>query len=152
MDEKKCNICGEIKSIDLFSKTKQLKSGYKGHCKDCHNSINKKYYSNPKNYDRQREWAKNNPESRKLSYKKHNIKKYYGLSWNEYEKLLERFNNKCGICGGIDPISLSVDHDHKTGKVRGLLCNNCNNGLGRFKDSPELLAKAIEYLLYENPL
>lgn len=50
----------------------------------------------------------------------------------------------CAICGGVD--RLCVDHDHATGEIRGVLCLNCNNGLGRFKDDPELLRKAIRYL------
>ena len=146
MDTKTCNICGQTKPLSDFSKTKQLKSGYKGHCKVCHNQSNKKYYSNPNNYIRQKEWAKNNPDSRKKSYKKHRIKKEYGLNWDQYLQLIKKFNNQCGICGGKDHIDLSVDHNHVTGKVRGLLCNNCNNGLGRFKDSESLLKKAIDYL------
>lgn len=146
MDTKICNLCKKDKPLDLFSKTKQLKSGYKGHCKDCHNLINKKYYDVSSNSKKQIEWAKNNPESRKKTYRKHTIKKKYGLSWEEYEDLLKKFNNKCGICGGTDQKELSIDHDHKTGLVRGLLCNNCNNGLGRFKDSIILLSMAINYL------
>lgn len=150
MDDKKCSLCNKIKPISDFSKTKQLKSGYKAHCKKCHNEINKKYYSKKENYQRQIEWAKNNPESRKKSYKKHNLKRYYGISWEEYELLLLKFNNRCGICGGKDSINLSIDHDHATNKIRGLLCNNCNNGLGRFKDSIELLNNAIMYLKQYN--
>lgn len=146
MDTKACSMCGVEKPLNEFSKTKQLKSGYKAHCKTCHNNINKKYYSNEDNYRRQVLWAKANPESRKKSYRKNKIKKEYGLSWEEYLELVKKFNNQCGICGGKDSISLSIDHNHKTGKVRGLLCNNCNNGLGRFKDSTSLLNKAIDYL------
>lgn len=146
MDTKKCNICQAEKPLTDFSKTKQLKSGFKGHCKKCHNEINKQYYSKPKNLQKQKQWAKNNPESRKLTYRKHNVKRYYGLNWEEYQLLLKKFKNKCGICGGRDKNDLSVDHDHQTGKVRGLLCNNCNNGLGRFKDSYQLLEKAMKYL------
>ena len=66
-----------------------------------------------------------------------------------YEHLLERQDGACGICGR-DPDemarSLAVDHDHLTGMVRGLLCINCNSGLGQFKDSPDLLIRAAEYL------
>lgn len=61
------------------------------------------------------------------------------------EELGRKFNGHCDICN--DPIEKPhVDHDHKTGLARGYLCFSCNVGLGHFKDSPELLAKAIEYL------
>lgn len=51
---------------------------------------------------------------------------------------------ECVICGSYEP--LVVDHDHKTGKIRGMLCNHCNRGLGHFRDDPELLVFAAEYL------
>jgi protein-arginine kinase activator protein McsA len=60
----------------------------------------------------------------------------------------EAQNNRCYICnsGPANNQSLHVDHDHITGKVRKLLCNNCNNGIGKLKDSIEILNKAIKYL------
>lgn len=72
------------------------------------------------------------------------IFKRYGLTKKEYLAL----GINCMICGTnkTNTMRLHVDHDHKTGKVRGILCNNCNNGLGRFNDNPELLFKALEYL------
>ena len=62
------------------------------------------------------------------------------------EQLLDIKNSttECVICGGKEP--LVVDHDHKTGRVRGMLCNHCNRGLGHFKDDPELLMFAAQYL------
>lgn len=67
-----------------------------------------------------------------------------------YERLLEQQNNSCAICG-IDASKLnkelSVDHNHKTLQVRGLLCTYCNVGLGYFKDDTALLSMAIEYLV-----
>lgn len=68
--------------------------------------------------------------------------------------MIEEQDNKCAICGqeetaknnGIDVNKLAVDHDHVTGRVRGLLCKACNNGLGHFQDDPELLEAAIRYL------
>jgi hypothetical protein len=81
---------------------------------------------------------------------RHKIRKSsYGLSKDDYESLLTQQNYSCAICsttsaGGRG--SWHVDHDHITGKVRGLLCHCCNTGLGLFKDSQELLLKAKDYL------
>lgn len=73
------------------------------------------------------------------------LKRKYDISLEEYEDMFRKQDGKCRICN--DPYdSLHVDHDHATGDVRGLLCNNCNAGLGMFKDSPELMVKAIKYL------
>lgn len=64
--------------------------------------------------------------------------------------MLEQFGNTCGICGATESSGgkkqLHVDHDHTTGKIRGLLCNHCNLGIGHFKDDTELLQAAIKYL------
>lgn len=75
----------------------------------------------------------------------------YGLSSIDYESMYEAQGGGCAICGREDSgvvnrQLLCVDHDHDTGEVRGLLCDSCNNGLGRFKDSPELLMSALQYL------
>lgn len=81
--------------------------------------------------------------------RKYNLKKAFDLSVDEYNSLLLKQNNECKICG-IDQSLVSkkfaVDHCHSTGNVRGLLCTNCNLGLGNFKDSTKLLQKAINYL------
>lgn len=71
----------------------------------------------------------------------------YGINKNDFDKLLLDQNNVCAICEKkSDYNSLNVDHDHITGKVRGLLCGNCNKGLGLFNDNSELLVKASKYL------
>lgn len=76
------------------------------------------------------------------------IKRKYGLNKEDYISKCEIQNYKCKICG--DEIrslrGLLVDHDHLTGKIRDLLCNSCNSGLGMFKDKSELLILAAEYL------
>lgn len=81
------------------------------------------------------------------------LKNTYGITYEEYLKLLADQKEKCAICGGegfkIDPrqkIKLVIDHCHTTGRVRGMLCHNCNRGLGLFKDSVYNLQKAIDYL------
>ena len=78
----------------------------------------------------------------------------YGITYSHYLEMLEKQNNRCSICGGegfimnkdIHKLKLVVDHCHATGVVRGLLCHNCNRGLGLFKDDLNSLNKAMEYL------
>lgn len=74
----------------------------------------------------------------------------YGLPGGTIEDVLERFGNRCGICGATESSGrkkeLHVDHSHETGQIRGLLCNHCNFGIGHFKDDVLLLQAAIKYL------
>jgi len=72
------------------------------------------------------------------------LKRTYDLSPDEYITLFEKQQNRCEICGEYKP--LCIDHNHKTGSFRGLLCQNCNRGLGMFRDEPGILMKASEYL------
>lgn len=72
----------------------------------------------------------------------------YGLTPEAYTELLGRQGGGCAVCGAPPPSAgvLHVDHSHGTGAVRGLLCTNCNNGLGRFRDDAALLLAAASYL------
>ncbi len=94
-----------------------------------------------------------NPIKYRLYNQKHRLKKLFNLTIEQYNEMLLAQNNLCLICKNPETIaingliqSLSVDHDHKTGKIRGLLCGHCNRGLGLYKDSPELLREAALYL------
>lgn len=85
------------------------------------------------------------------------LKKKFGINYNQYQKILEEQDYKCFICGEKEPADnriLSVDHCHDTGRIRGLLCSNCNTALGKFKDNVNYLTKAIEYITrdYEAPV
>lgn len=84
----------------------------------------------------------------KISCKFSRIKKEYGLTKEQYENLLAKQNGKCAICNNGSPsrFSLHIDHCHKTKKVRGLLCNKCNQAIGLFNESVALFKKAIEYI------
>lgn len=77
------------------------------------------------------------------------MKHSYGLSREEYEKMVIDQNNSCAICSDSfkEKIKPFVDHDHVTKKVRGLVCTHCNRGLGAFKDDPTNLSRAIVYLM-----
>jgi hypothetical protein len=78
------------------------------------------------------------------------LKRKYGITYEDYETMLANQGGGCAICGTTTPLKgkrfLNVDHDHSTGKVRGVLCQPCNTGLGKLQDSTELLQKAIAYL------
>lgn len=88
-----------------------------------------------------------------VAHDRRRMLKAYNLSLEDYQKMVEEHAGNCAICGGkgfeLSPgqkLLLVIDHCHATGKVRGLLCHNCNRGLGLMKDSVESLKKAIEYL------
>lgn len=88
-------------------------------------------------------WRAKNPLLAKAS----SLKKMFGIGMAEYEGMLEKQNGKCAICKQPDQkYNLAVDHCHGTKRIRGLLCSQCNLGLGYFRDKPELLRRAAEYL------
>jgi len=93
-------------------------------------------------------WKTANPE-RVRGYGRKKALERYGLTPEDYALLLERAGGRCEICGTQDPgakQSFGVDHDHETGRVRGLLCTTCNAGLGMFGDDLERIRKAVRYL------
>ena len=97
-------------------------------------------------------WKANNPEKIRATVIKHK----YGISPDDVTALLKKQDGRCAICGYILRLvqsnekvsrdSLCIDHDHLTDQVRGLLCNSCNTGLGKFKDSIDNLLSAVKYL------
>lgn len=97
--------------------------------------IQKDYYNNREG------WKK----TRENGWKSRGIKNF---TYVEFEQMKLIQNNKCYLCGSKPSKNqnLHVDHNHKTGKVRKLLCNNCNNGIGKLKDSIDMLEKAVKYL------
>jgi len=83
---------------------------------------------------------------RKSAAKPYDHLKKYGITKDDYLRMVEEQGGVCAICGKPDSIRLAVDHCHTTGIVRGLLCSGCNTSLGKFNDDIEVLRKAIEYL------
>lgn len=116
-----------------------------GQC--CCECVNLLYIRNPANREKKRlaYWKEGAREKRRAL----NLKAKYGLTIEQYNAMLLAQNFRCEICG--DPSDLAtkrlvVDHDHKTDKIRSLLCDKCNLGLGSFLDEPRRLKKAIAYL------
>jgi nitrate/TMAO reductase-like tetraheme cytochrome c subunit len=93
------------------------------------------------------EYRRNNSGDSKHLIKLNQIKSKYGLNETEYKSLFEKQDNKCAICGlDLDNIKTCVDHNHKTGEVRGILCDKCNKGIGHFNDDINLFENIILYL------
>jgi hypothetical protein len=85
----------------------------------------------------------------KPEYRTKILKRMYGITAEQYDAMLLKQDNKCAICLQEDKGKrLAVDHCHKTGRIRGLLCGNCNLALGLLQDNPDLLNKAAAYLKY----
>lgn len=124
---KSCRKCGVELTSDNWNASFRRTKNYS--CRNCKNN----YLT---------EWRKRNPGA----YKEWK----YGISQEEYEVLIEKQGDSCAICQTMEPggrhNTWHIDHDHVTGKVRGLLCWLCNSGLGKFKDDSYLLGKAVKYL------
>lgn len=115
-----------------------------------YNENRRERYKNDEKYREEakkkvRDYYKNNPEKRFAQHLKD-----FGITPDEYREIHEKQGGKCAICGSeigdVMGNRLYIDHNHKTGKVRGLLCSDCNFGIGKFKDNIELMQKAIQYL------
>lgn len=92
-----------------------------------------------------RTWARNNPKG-----KKSQRIRQYGLTLEQFHALLKSQDGKCAICGFSDlskpKLFPVIDHCHDTGRIRGILCSNCNFGIGKFRNDPRLLSAAVAYL------
>jgi hypothetical protein len=129
-----CKVCGIEKPFENFVKRNNRKNGYQPYCKECHNDKVRKEYKegDMRDYD---------------------LMKAYGITQDDYNGILEFQNYRCAICKGTveekmkgNKKHLCVDHDHKTGKVRGLLCDPCNRAIGLLEDHYAVLQNAYRYL------
>ena len=97
-----------------------------------------------------KEWIKNNPEKAKCSRRNTNLKRLYGITLKDYEKMLQDQQSTCAICKTTDPGGAGkkfvVDHCHSTDKVRALLCGKCNCAIGLLNEDPLLFDAAKQYL------
>jgi len=128
---KVCTRCGVEKEFSEFHKRAAMSDGHKSECKACTRFYQKQKYDSG--------------ESRSTIYMRQ-----YGITVEEYDQMVEEQNGCCKICGIDEPGGnrkrFSIDHNHETGEVRGLLCGSCNAALGLFKDNPTILQSAFNYL------
>ena len=142
-----CPKCNRTLLVSDFYKNIQTKDKLDSSCKPCQKEYVRDWQK--KNKDRfnsyQREWRHRNKEKYGLTSKYSKVLKKYGLSREEYDKLLAQTH--CTICNAdLTERKPALDHCHRTGRLRGILCGQCNRGLGLFYDNPETLKKAAEYL------
>ena len=130
---KKCNKCGETKDVAQFNKRSNRESGVQSQCRSC---LSKSRIYNP---EKSREW----------------LMRKYGISVEIYNDMLIVQEYSCAICkvhinnaykDTSKKAQLCVDHCHTTGKVRGLLCDKCNRGIGLLQDNLDTLRNAVKYL------
>lgn len=141
--KRQCSKCKTYKDLDEFSLSRDSSRGktfYRAECKECVNIRSKTYQAK-------------NREAVLLQKRDSALRDSYGIGVEEFNILLASQGGGCKICGATEANSggkrytnLAVDHNHETGKVRGLLCNKHNRGLGMFGDSIEMLELAIQYL------
>ena len=128
--QRRCPDCGEIKFLEEFPRNRSKRSGRDRYCLPCHNVRTRANIL--KNHGSTREY---------------HLKRRYGITADDAALLLEDEGGRCAICRTeLDVTTMHVDHDHRTGRVRGALCFNCNGGLGQFGDDIERLEAAIRYL------
>lgn len=123
----RCPDCGEVKPAEDFPRNRSRPSGRHCYCKACNNARNResiqRLHGNRRHY---------------------HLTARYGIGEDDVRALIEEQGGVCPICRRPDPTH--VDHDHRTGRVRAILCGACNAGLGQFKDDPVRIRNAIAYL------
>lgn len=139
---KVCISCKQEKPLDEFYTHRAAKDGKSSKCSTCYKLYAKNYYltQREKQLAAQKRWRSSKPNAVKDGY----LRRTYGITLEDYNSLAVAQNYSCAICLKILP--LVVDHDHSSGKVRGLLCDGCNTSLGRFNDDPQALRRAAEYV------
>lgn len=134
---KVCTSCGKQRRLGSFYKNPTGRFGYAAICKDCARLQNTEYRRAHKQVVPRESYLQNE----------------YGMSRKEWETLFIKQDGFCIVCGdwlNLDSTNghkrIAVDHDHATGKVRGLLCQRCNLGIGLLRDNLYILEKAVSYL------
>ena len=160
---KTCKHCGVAKPLEDFYGDSAARDRHRPECKACTAARRKRWYAENREREiaRVKEWQQTNAERLNAYRKLHNAtpdrkralrdgyyRRTFGLSADDVDAMLEAQGGGCAICG-VRPerlASLHVDHCHDSGRIRGLLCLNCNQGIGKLGEDPELLRRAAEYL------
>lgn len=144
----RCKLVREVVQFRIHEK-KNGKVYLRASCRSCDKVDNHNWYYTKGGKEYYQKWRKHNPEILAKTGRKSNLKRNYGITPEDYDVLLEAQNGCCGICGRHQTEfkkRLATDHNHKTGYIRGLLCNKCNPGIGAFGEDVNILQRAIDYL------
>ena len=147
-----CTKCGREfpATPEFFHRQKDGKHGITSRCKQCTNRYGRKWYQSNKEKVKQSnyKWRAKNLGRSQAAGRKWKLKRYR-ISLAEFDTMMKEQNGVCAICNKPAKVgkSLCVDHDHKTGKIRGLLCQSCNLLIGNAKDDIEVVFKALHYLI-----
>lgn len=159
LQDKKCTQCEKVKPLSDFPRDGRRKDGRATKCRMCEEEIRRRYYERypeAERRDRLRQsivvnnWYQKNRSRLLRRFRQQHLLRKYGITEASYKKKLKSQKGRCAICDRKNPgrnnKHFLVDHDHITGRVRGLLCHRCNGGLASFGDEPIRLRKAAKYL------
>jgi len=163
---KTCTKCDEAKELSEFYKNSRAKDGRRTDCKRCVLEARRRRYEEDGEIlrERVRSYRERYPDRiaayRQSPERKEHVRQYgrrrnleltYGISLDEYNQMFQDQDSRCAVCRSDDPGRYwTVDHDHLTGVVRGILCWHCNVGLGHFRDDISALVAAADYLIHSH--
>ena len=155
-----CTLCGDTKLEDEYYR--RSNGDLRSQCKKCWKIMNKiqrqRHIKKRQEYDRNREsgWERSGSRDKWAPTDEQNfanyLKRVYDITSEQFWAMHTEQDDRCAICRQEDTVhpKLSVDHDHESGEVRGLLCFACNTGIGKLGDSFETVQRAADYLNPEN--
>ena len=146
---KTCARCLESLPLGSFGNDPRMSYGKKSYCRPCYAAWARERYAadreTARRKSREAEARRRTPERTRTRH----LKAMYGLTREEYDRLLDEQQGRCAICFTDRPGGKGnwhVDHDHDSGRVRGLLCAGCNVGIGHFRENADRLRAAAEYI------
>ena len=163
---KVCKKCGRTLPLEDFYRAAGTRDGHRGECKACNAAAKKQWYEahreqviakvkdwqqmNSDRLNAYRRERRTRPEVKAKDRAGH-LRRKFGITPETYDEMLAAQGGVCAICERPprDGTSLHVDHEHGTGRVRGLLCFRCNNALGDFEDDAVLLLRAADYVVFD---
>ena len=153
---KTCIKCHKEKDVTEYHKSNHNKDGLVNICKSCRSIERKLVWKTDASHREKQtklhyQWKKNNSEKHDAYIRNYILTTKYGITTEQYNDMFSKQGKVCAICGSANSgygntKCMPVDHDHKTGKVRAIICRPCNVTLGEVKDNPDLLRRLADYL------